>query len=83
VKRDTSGSNLSDRKIGPDLVTRGETNELKDVFAKLQKKTAAEEVQMRLAHTSGRAVEPVEPGLTNTESKTSIKGTDEDRNQWS
>lgn len=80
MKRDTSGSNISDRKIGPDLVTRGETNELKDVFAKLQKKTAAEEVQMRLAHTTG---EPVEPVLTNTESKTSIKGTDEDRNQWS
>ena len=81
MKRDTSGSNISDRKIGPDLVTRGETNELKDVLAKLKKKTAAEVVQMCLVHTLG---EPVEPGLTaDTESKTSIKGMNENRNQWS
>ena len=79
VKRDTSGSNLSDRQIGPDFVTRGEGNELKDVFAKLQKKTAAEEVQMRLAHPAG---ESGEPELTETVSKASTKGKDKDSTRY-
>ena len=53
IKRETSSSSVGDRNVGPDLATRGEGNELKDVFAKLQKRTAAEEVQMHVACTNG------------------------------
>ena len=71
IKRDTSSSSVSDRRVGPDLATRGEGNELKDVFAKLQKKTAAEEVQMHLAQMVG---ESADLGLAETMSEASTKG---------
>lgn len=71
IKRDTSSSSVSDRKMGPDLATRGEGNELKDVFAKLQKKTAAEEVQMHLAQMVG---ESADLELAETMSEASTKG---------
>ena len=58
--------------MGPDLATRGEGNELKDVFAKLQKRTAAEEVQMHLAQMVG---DSADPELTETMSEASTKGT--------
>ena len=58
--------------MGPDLATRGEGNELKDVFAKLQKRTAAEEVQMHLAQMVG---DSADLELTETMSEASTKGT--------
>ena len=71
IKRDTSSSSVSDKRMGPDLSTRGEGNELKDVFAKLQKKTAAEEVQMHLAQMVG---ESADLELAETMSEASTKG---------
>ena len=58
--------------MGPDLATRGEGNELKDVFAKLQKRTAAEEVQMHLAQMVG---DSADLELAETMSEASTKGT--------
>jgi len=62
--------------MGPDLATRGEGNELKDVFAKLQKKTAAEEVQMHLAQMVG---ESADLDLAETMSEASTKGMEKHR----
>ena len=71
IKRETSISSVDDRKVGPDLATRGEGNELKDVFAKLQKRTAAEEVQMHLAQMVG---DSADLESTETMSEASTKG---------
>ena len=71
IKREISSSSVGDRNVGPDLATRGEGNELKDVFAKLQKRTAAEEVQMHLAQMVG---DSAELESTETMSEASTKG---------
>ena len=60
--------------MGPDLATRGEGNELKDVFAKLQKRTAAEEVPMHLAQMVGDCADLE---LTETMSEASTKGVEQ------